>query len=557
MVRKVFSAALLAVFAVQSVFAAPPAVVFDRDTGEIVVEGVLEDARNKTTMLEITDSDGNVVFMDMAEADAENRYRYVAELDTTKPTENLYFGTITQYGAEQPMEPVDIPYYTADEVQGFIAAVNAADRDDIQTVLEGLRDELGLDFTLYDAYKAAGKDLSPIFNNLSSAPDFRTVAEINTVFSGSLIAIELNCAAADEVAEILNKHADFLALDSQPDAANIYDTFLALPAGRQQEVYGKMAGRSLNTLDDIYYAFNSAVITTAVKAASNWTQVRDLTNDNRDVLADIRFSRLEDLDDASQVYFAVAGQPYDDIDDYIKALNAAIDAQYAAENSGSGTGGGGGSSGGGGGRRPSSGGGSGGSNITSVTPPAQMPEETEPEMPFDDLEDVAWAVDAIAYLKDKNIINGVDDTHFAPNDLITREEFTKLLVLATEFYSPDAEVDLTDVSPDHWSYLYIASAYDFGLTSGVSETEFGMGQNITRQDMATMAYRAMQAAGKRIEDGEADFTDSAQIAGYAAAAVGAMQKAGIIGGMGDGSFAPAGFATRAQAAKIIYEIYIK
>jgi len=50
------------------------------------------------------------------------------------------------------------------------------------------------------------------------------------------------------------------------------------------------------------------------------------------------------------------------------------------------------------------------------------------------------------------------------------------------------------------------------------------------------------------------FTDANDIQAWATDAVTAMQKAGIINGMGDGTFAPNANATRAQAAKIIYEI---
>ena len=47
------------------------------------------------------------------------------------------------------------------------------------------------------------------------------------------------------------------------------------------------------------------------------------------------------------------------------------------------------------------------------------------------------------------------------------------------------------------------------------------------------------------------FTDSSEIASYASAAVTAMQRAEIISGNGDGSFAPKANATRAAAAKMI------
>ena len=48
------------------------------------------------------------------------------------------------------------------------------------------------------------------------------------------------------------------------------------------------------------------------------------------------------------------------------------------------------------------------------------------------------------------------------------------------------------------------------------------------------------------------FTDESEISDYAKEAVSYLASAGIINGMGDGTFAPAGTVTRAQAAKVVY-----
>lgn len=56
------------------------------------------------------------------------------------------------------------------------------------------------------------------------------------------------------------------------------------------------------------------------------------------------------------------------------------------------------------------------------------------------------------------------------------------------------------------------------------------------------------------ENIEVEFTDTEEVSEYALLAVKSMYRAGIVSGMGDGSFNPKGYATRAQAAKIIYGI---
>lgn len=74
--------------------------------------------------------------------------------------------------------------------------------------------------------------------------------------------------------------------------------------------------------------------------------------------------------------------------------------------------------------------------------------------------------------------------------------------------------------------------------------------------MAVMAHNAATVMGVSLPDGEqVTFSDEANIAGYARDAIVAMQKGGIISGMGDGSFGPQQNATRAQAAVIIYKLW--
>ena len=57
-----------------------------------------------------------------------------------------------------------------------------------------------------------------------------------------------------------------------------------------------------------------------------------------------------------------------------------------------------------------------------------------------------------------------------------------------------------------------------------------------------------------VEDMAVEIADKEKISDYAIDAVEAMYRAGIVSGVGNGNFAPDMYATRAQAAKIIYEV---
>ena len=113
-----------------------------------------------------------------------------------------------------------------------------------------------------------------------------------------------------------------------------------------------------------------------------------------------------------------------------------------------------------------------------------------------------------------------------------------------------------DVTGGSWYERYVKTAYALNITGGVSDSKFGTGERITRQDMAVFAYRALAAAGRTLEKAvqAPEFTDTDEISDYAMEAITAMVEAGVLNGVGNGQFGPSQPANRAQAAKMIYEL---
>lgn len=181
--------------------------------------------------------------------------------------------------------------------------------------------------------------------------------------------------------------------------------------------------------------------------------------------------------------------------------------------------------------------------------------DTEPEG-FTDLGNVAWAREAINALADKGIISGRSEHIFDPDANITRAEFATIIVKAFGFEDENANADeFADVSENDWYYSFVAAAYNNGIINGYDNGTFGSSDNITRQDMAVIIYRAAKAAGIELDEvNEAkNFDDNDFIAAYAREAIDTLVKAGVINGISETEFAPAANATRAQAAKMIYE----
>mgnify|MGYP000926758708 FL=1 len=173
---------------------------------------------------------------------------------------------------------------------------------------------------------------------------------------------------------------------------------------------------------------------------------------------------------------------------------------------------------------------------------------------FTDIADVQWAIESINALYSKGVISGVEPNVFAPNNNVTRAQFVQMLVKAFGFTAEDAVANFSDVSTDAWYYNSVAIASKLGIVSGYEDGTFGADNEITRQEMAVMAYRAAQVAQvafKTVNE-PVQFADQDEIASYALEAVSTMQQAGILNGLDGQLFAPNANATRAQAAKIVY-----
>lgn len=166
---------------------------------------------------------------------------------------------------------------------------------------------------------------------------------------------------------------------------------------------------------------------------------------------------------------------------------------------------------------------------------------------FSDVSSGFWAYSYIELLASKGIVNGFPNGTFQPNAEVTRAQFVKMLVLTLGLQPGTGATTFTDVPSTAWYAPYVSAAVQDGLVAGLTPTTFGPNQPLTREQMAVLLARALKLS----QTTTLQFTDDAQIAPYALTAVEEAVAAGYFNGFPNGTFQPAGTATRAQAAKIL------
>ena len=181
-------------------------------------------------------------------------------------------------------------------------------------------------------------------------------------------------------------------------------------------------------------------------------------------------------------------------------------------------------------------------------------ETTKPEIiTFSDVKETDWFYKGVSYVVENGMMNGVGDNQFAPNAPLTRE------MLAVVLYNMEKQPESTGVNPfadvkaDMWYTDAIVWANANGIVAGYDDSTFGLGDSITREQLATILYRYAQLKGYDVTE-KADltgYTDSTAISGYAVEAMQWANANGIVNGMTETTLAPQGTATRAQVATML------
>jgi len=85
-------------------------------------------------------------------------------------------------------------------------------------------------------------------------------------------------------------------------------------------------------------------------------------------------------------------------------------------------------------------------------------------------------------------MNGFPDGSFRPNENLTREQIAMILYKWEGHGEKYDSYHFKDVKADSWYADAVEWMYRNGFTAGISETKFGVGNYITRQDLVVMIF---------------------------------------------------------------------
>lgn len=176
-------------------------------------------------------------------------------------------------------------------------------------------------------------------------------------------------------------------------------------------------------------------------------------------------------------------------------------------------------------------------------------------LPFNDVAYTSWYYDAVKFVYDKGIMDGVSYYKFAPDATITRGMVvTMLWRMAGEPY--EAAAGFTDVAAGRYYTTAVAWAARNGIVEGMTATTFAPDQAITREQLASILYRYAKWLGFSGYGSDiSGYTDAGKVSSYAYDAMSWAVRSGVVTGTSARVLDPQGTASRAAAAQMFMNFY--
>lgn len=172
--------------------------------------------------------------------------------------------------------------------------------------------------------------------------------------------------------------------------------------------------------------------------------------------------------------------------------------------------------------------------------------------PFKDVKNGSYCYDAVMWAVENEITNGIDKTHFAPDQTCTRAQIVTFLWREADSPEPKTKkCPFKDVSKDAYYYKAVLWAYENDITTGVDAKHFAPDDDCTRGQVATFLWKANEQPKASVTKNP--FKDVAKSDYYYKAVLWAYGEK-ITTGVDKKHFAPDEPCTRGQIVTFLYRV---
>ncbi|MDR0490312.1 MAG: S-layer homology domain-containing protein [Oscillospiraceae bacterium] len=174
--------------------------------------------------------------------------------------------------------------------------------------------------------------------------------------------------------------------------------------------------------------------------------------------------------------------------------------------------------------------------------------------PFLDVSSTDWFYGDIAWIQANRLMNGTGNNRFSPQIPMSRAMLVTVLYRLAGEPAETNNTTFSDVVKGVWYTDAVAWASVNGIVNGISATKFSPGDNITREQIATMLFRYAKFTDTDISAREdiSRFIDANRVSDYAKDAISWAVALKIIAGRPGGVLDPKAAATRAEVAAILH-----
>lgn len=172
---------------------------------------------------------------------------------------------------------------------------------------------------------------------------------------------------------------------------------------------------------------------------------------------------------------------------------------------------------------------------------------------YSDVSSSSWYYEAVKYVTDAGLMEGMDGGKFNPTGTATRAQVVTILYRLAGEPAVSGSTPFEDVSTSNWFYAQVKWASDNDIVNGVSDTTFSPNSPVTREQLAAMLHRYAAYRNYNLSGGAGltGYADDDSVSSYAVEAMEWANGRGIITGTDGNRLDPKGNANRAQLATIL------